>query len=234
MPHTFEFVVYLPNRTSIEVRVPAEACRNLTVQGFVKLVKVEVGRSCDTKVKQRGILWGKHVVVRDFQGRPVQDGEFASSCESKAGKVLLLYDLHPNTVHFHPGFWNVTPEPHMLEVLPQDYTLFSALADELDNSLQAVYQLQPGKQRLICVNLDHKDGIISIYDTGKGMDGTPDNCIAKWGTLGSSTNRHVVPEAIGGDPPYLKPNFGMYGFGGISAGFHLGGYGISVFICQCS
>jgi len=30
------------------------------------------------------------------------------------------------------------------------------------------------------VNLDHKDGKISIYDTGKGMDGTLENCIAKW------------------------------------------------------
>lgn len=48
------------------------------------------------------------------------------------------------------------------EVLPQEYTLFSALADEL-----------------VCMNLDHKDGIITIFDTGKGMDGTPDNCIAK-------------------------------------------------------
>ena len=29
--------------------------------------------------------------VRDFQGRPVLDGKFASSSESKAGKVLLFY-----------------------------------------------------------------------------------------------------------------------------------------------
>ena len=91
MPHTFDFVVYLPNRTSVEVQVPMEVCRNLTVQGFVKLVKIELARRCDTKVKQRAIVWGKHVKVRDFQGRPVLDGEFASSSESKAGKVLLLY-----------------------------------------------------------------------------------------------------------------------------------------------
>ena len=42
IPHTFDFVVYLPNRTSVEVQIPAEVCRNLTVQGFVKLVKTEL------------------------------------------------------------------------------------------------------------------------------------------------------------------------------------------------
>jgi hypothetical protein len=32
---------------------------------------------------------------------------------------------------FVQGLWNVTPEPEMLTALPQEYTLFSALADEL-------------------------------------------------------------------------------------------------------
>jgi hypothetical protein len=32
---------------------------------------------------------------------------------------------------FVQGLWNVTPETGVLDVLPQDYTFFSALADEL-------------------------------------------------------------------------------------------------------
>ncbi|KAG0563617.1 hypothetical protein KC19_8G045600 [Ceratodon purpureus] len=228
----FEFHVYLPNRTSVEVKVVAEKCKNLTVQEFVRLVReVYLSKLCsDMRVrqKQREIAWGDHVHIEDFHGKPVDDGEFALGHESKAARVLLLYDGHPDTVHAHSGFWNVTPEPQMLGVLPQDYTLFSALADEVDNSLQAVFQLEFGKQRLICVNLDQEEGKISIFDTGKGMDGTPQNCISKWGTIGSSMNRHSVAEAIGGKPPYLKPNFGMYGFGGIGAGLHLGG-NISVY-----
>lgn len=94
LPHSFEFVVYLPNRTSVDVRVPAEVCRSLTVQGFVKLVKMELGRSSEyskVKQKQRGIVWGDHVEIQDFHGSPIKDGEFASSYESKSGRVLLLY-----------------------------------------------------------------------------------------------------------------------------------------------
>jgi len=55
------------------------------------LVKMELGRSSATKVKQRGIVWGDHVEVQAFQGNRVKDGEFASSYESKSGRVLLLY-----------------------------------------------------------------------------------------------------------------------------------------------
>lgn len=154
------------------------------------------------------------------------------------------------------------------------------------------------------VTLDREK--ITIVDTGKGMDSTTENSIAKWyvlclfwfyssyvcsfivwirslwfflncselvyrGTIGSSTNREHIGEAIGGEPPYLKvcqwqppysdrlslscnyelelmelaasqdlnitvtakflfgtwclqPHFGMYGFGGIGAGLHLGGW----------
>lgn len=50
------------------------------------------------------------------------------------------------------------------------------------------------------------------------------------GTIGSSTNRHSLCEGIGGEPPYLKPNFGLYGFGGFGAGLHLGGYLLHPFL----
>jgi len=30
------------------------------------------------------------------------------------------------------------------------------------------------------VDLDHNNGMITIYDTGKGMDSTPQNSISKW------------------------------------------------------
>lgn len=91
--HMFEFHVYLPNRTSVEVNVVGEKCANLTVQGFVRLVREELSKCSDTRVKQkqRGILWGDHVHIEDFHGKPVEDGEFALGHESKVARVLLLY-----------------------------------------------------------------------------------------------------------------------------------------------
>ena len=88
-----EFHVYLPNRTSVEIRVAGEKCAKLTVQGFVKLIKDEMSGLFDPRVKQkqRDILWGDHVHIEDFHGEPVDDCEFALGHESKAARVLLLY-----------------------------------------------------------------------------------------------------------------------------------------------
>jgi hypothetical protein len=70
--------------------------------------------------------------------------------------------------------WNVTPEPMMLGRLPQGYNMETALADEVDNALQAVWGVQ-NQKRLVSVDIE-KDKI-SIFDTGTGMDG---NSICKW------------------------------------------------------
>jgi hypothetical protein len=48
----------------------------------------------------------------------------------------LCIDIRTGLICFFPacllqGLWNVTPETGVLDVLPQDYTFFSALADEL-------------------------------------------------------------------------------------------------------
>lgn len=120
--------------------------------------------------------------------------------------------------------WNITPDPELLGSLPQDYTLETALADILDNSLQAVWANSPGERRLISVTLSRDK--ITIFDSGQGMDSTTENSIAKWGTMGSSKHRCVRVSAIGGKPPFLTPYFGMYGFGGLVAAMHLGGVAV--------
>uniref|UniRef100_A0ACD5Y7W9 Uncharacterized protein n=1 Tax=Avena sativa TaxID=4498 RepID=A0ACD5Y7W9_AVESA len=61
-----------------------------------------------------------------------------------------------------------------------------------------------------------------IFDTGRGMDGSDENSISKWGTIGSSNHRVFREKGIGGEAPYLVPFFGMFGYGGTIASMHLG------------
>lgn len=92
----YEFLVYLPNTTSVVVRVDATTCKNLKVTEFVELVRIEQSLNTDanTKQKQRDVTWKKGVYITDFQGNALTDGRgvFTSlGDEFKAGRGLLLH-----------------------------------------------------------------------------------------------------------------------------------------------
>lgn len=92
----YEFLVYLPNATSVVVRVDAAVCKNLKVTEFVELVRKEqsLNTEANTKQKQREITWKKGVYITDFQGNALTDGRgvFPSlGDEFKAGRGLLLH-----------------------------------------------------------------------------------------------------------------------------------------------
>ncbi|KVI04651.1 Histidine kinase-like ATPase, ATP-binding domain-containing protein [Cynara cardunculus var. scolymus] len=132
--------------------------------------------------------------------------------------------------------WDLTPDTELLMELPEEYTFETALADLIDNSLQAVWSNGENEKRLISVEV--ADDKISIVDTGPGMD--------SMGKMGASLHRASKIQAVGGKPPYLKvnameyayivilnltthddcdyllPAFGMFGYGGFVASMHLG------------
>ncbi|KAJ9553012.1 hypothetical protein OSB04_017057 [Centaurea solstitialis] len=143
--------------------------------------------------------------------------------------VLKLTNLEVNRVYnlrlddgsqpaeIYENMWDLTPDTELLMELPEEYTFETALADLIDNSLQAVWSNAENEQRLISVEVG--DDKISIVDTGPGMDSMS---IEKWGKMGASLHRASKIGAIGGKPPYLKPAFGMFGYGGFVASMHLG------------
>ncbi|KAG5394332.1 hypothetical protein IGI04_024295, partial [Brassica rapa subsp. trilocularis] len=120
----------------------------------------------------------------------------------------------------YENMWDLTPDTDMLKELPENYSFETALADLIDNSLQAVWSCSPGNRRLISV--DVLEDRISVFDSGPGMDSSKENSIAKWGKIGASIHRAHKSKAIGGKPPYLMPFFGMFGYGGAYACMHLG------------
>ncbi|XP_022736112.1 uncharacterized protein LOC111289381 [Durio zibethinus] len=118
------------------------------------------------------------------------------------------------------NMWDLTPDTDLLRELPEEYTFETALADLIDNSLQAVWSNGDKNRRLISVNV--LEDRISVFDTGPEMDNSDENSIVKWGKMGASLNRLSKVRAIGCKPPYLAPFFGMFGYGGPIASMHLG------------
>ncbi|GER56466.1 gamma-irradiation and mitomycin c induced 1, partial [Striga asiatica] len=118
----------------------------------------------------------------------------------------------------YEGMSDLTPDTDLLKELPDDYTFETALADLIDNSLQALWSNGRGDDKFISVEWHTEK--ISIFDSGPGMDGTDGNLV-KWGKMGASLHRSVRGQAVGGKP-YLKPFFGMFGYGGPVATMFLG------------
>ncbi|MCO5558448.1 hypothetical protein L7F22_012031 [Adiantum nelumboides] len=210
----FELDILLPDGTNVILLEKADD--DLGVEELLLRVRrLATKQGCSLR-------WGEHVYLEDAGGNRVEDGHIFDSMESR--RVLFLQDGRPKSVHRLQDMWNVTPDPELLVALPQEYTLETALADLLDNSLQAVWANLPGERRSISVIL--KKDKITIFDSGPGMDSTRENSIDKWGTMGSSKHRNLRASAIGGKPPFLQPYFGMYGFGGLIAAMHLGGVAV--------
>ncbi|KAF2534407.1 hypothetical protein F2Q70_00032420 [Brassica cretica] len=78
----------------------------------------------------------------------------------------------------YENMWDLTPDTDMLKELPENYSFETALADLIDNSLQAVWSCSPGNRRLISV--DVLEDRISVFDSGPGMDSSKENSIARW------------------------------------------------------
>nr|XP_016460857.1 PREDICTED: uncharacterized protein LOC107784267 isoform X4 [Nicotiana tabacum] len=220
----YYFRVLLPNGITLELQV-REPPTEMPVQDFVIVVKREClnvgGRTeCGLKSK-RQIYWTS------------KDLHFVDAFENKITKTLDFRNLKPNykshilrlcdgsaEADKYENMWDLTPDTDLLKELPEEYTFETALADLIDNSLQAVWSNQANQRRLISLKLTEKR--ITIFDTGPGMDGSAENSVVKWGKMGASLHRSSRYRGIGGKPPYLMPFFGMFGYGGPIASMHLG------------
>ncbi|PHT53341.1 hypothetical protein CQW23_07803 [Capsicum baccatum] len=192
----FHFRVLLPNGITLELQVPGPP-NNMPVQDFVILLSREYQnyerRTESSPKPKREINWTS------------KNLHFVDAFENKITKMFDFRKLKPNQSHMlrlHDGsaavdkyenMWDLTPDTDLLKELPEEYTFETALADLIDNSLQAVWSNHADQRRLISVELtEHK---ITIFDTGPGMDGSAENSI---------------------------PCFGMFGYGGPIASMHLG------------
>ncbi|XP_073032528.1 structural maintenance of chromosomes flexible hinge domain-containing protein GMI1 isoform X1 [Primulina eburnea] len=221
----FWFRILLPNGTTLELKM-TELRSHMPIEEFIAAVKREyfntVPRTGSGQLETR-INW------------TYADLHFTDADGNKMRTEVKFRDLLPNKWHIlalndgsaepeaYEDMWDLTPDTDLLKELPDEYTFETALADLIDNSLQAVWSNHPGEKRLISVYL--RKNRISIFDTGPGMDGANEK-IVKWGKMGASMHREEREQGIGGKPPYLMPFFGMFGYGGPVATMFLGRHAV--------
>ncbi|CAH9140870.1 unnamed protein product [Cuscuta epithymum] len=219
---TFCFRVLMPNGMTLELKIRTERNSEMSLSQLVLAVKAEYdsamrGRSSESMKRQ--INWSsQNLYICDPLDRKIKGLDFRKLNPRKS-YLLRLHDGSDEAETFE-NMWDLTPDTDLLKELPEEYSFESALADLIDNSLQAVWSNQEKERRLISIKLCRNK--ILIYDTGPGMDGSAENSIAKWGKMGASLHRSSKEKAIGGKPPYLMPYFGMFGYGGPIASMHLG------------
>ncbi|KAK4734712.1 hypothetical protein R3W88_008973 [Solanum pinnatisectum] len=191
----FCFRVLLPNGITLELQVPGSPSE-MPVEDFVILVTREyqnLGRRTESPKPKRQINWTS------------KDLHFVDAFENRITKMLDFRKFKSNKSHMlrlcdgsaeadkYENMWDLTPDTDLLKELPEEYTFETALADLIDNSLQAVWSKSTDQRRLISLELTKSR--ITIFDTGLGMDGSAENSI---------------------------PYFGMFGYGGPIASMHLG------------
>nr|XP_043610523.1 structural maintenance of chromosomes flexible hinge domain-containing protein GMI1 [Erigeron canadensis] len=216
----YKLKILLPNGMAVLVKLP-KGSGSVTVKDLAGEVKQQLARAIQarkTSTPKKSVKW-------DAELSFVDDHDFVIRNSVNLTKLELnkVYNLRLNDgskpAEMYENMWDLTPDTELLMELPEEYTFETALADLIDNSLQAIWPNEGSDKKSIRVKVT--DDKISIIDTGPGMDSTS---IEKWGKMGASLHREYKTQAIGGKPPYLKPAFGMFGYGGFIASMHLGRY----------
>ncbi|XWS37991.1 hypothetical protein CRYUN_Cryun19dG0092200 [Craigia yunnanensis] len=219
----YRFKVLLPNGTSVGLTLK-EKEPEISFQGFIGLIRDEydvVRRQSESVKRKRMINWkSESLYLEDAHDRKTKSRINLRHFHPHKCHILQLHDGSGEIAKTFENMWDLTPDTDLLMELPEEYTFETALADLIDNSLQAVWLNGENDRRLISVNV--LENRISIFDTGPGMDNSDENSIVKWGKMGASLNRLSKVQAIGCRPPYLVPFFGMFGYGGPIASMHLG------------
>lgn len=206
----YQFKVLLPNGMTVGLRL-TNPKPEIPVQEFVYLVKDEYFRSQRQSpvTKGRPLKWtGVHLYFEDAHGNMIRDRINFRNFNERKIHILRLLDGSREIVDTYENMWDLTPDTELLRELPEEYTYETALADLIDNSLQAVWSIGQTGGRLISVDI--MDDKISIFDTGPGMDASEENSIVKWGKMGASLTRSFKARAIGGKPPYLMVQLSVY------------------------
>ncbi|GMJ14975.1 GAMMA-IRRADIATION AND MITOMYCIN C INDUCED 1 [Hibiscus trionum] len=218
------FKVLLPNGTSVGLTLKDSPEPEISFQAFIDLIReaYEVDkRQSGSFKRKRMINWkNERLYLEDTNGSKTRGRIDLRRFKLHECNILQLNDGSGEMTNTFENMWDLTPNTDLLMELPEEYTFETALADLIDNSLQAVWLNCEKHRRLISVDvLENK---ISIFDTGPGMDNSDENSIVKWGKMGASLNRLSKVKAIGCKPPFLVPFFGMFGYGGPVASMHLG------------
>ncbi|CAL5208275.1 unnamed protein product [Lathyrus oleraceus] len=204
----FRFKVLLPNGTSVELTVWSVETE-MHFEDFVGLVRekyLELRKKCEWMKKKRDINWkGSGLYLEDAGDNKIRNVIELKNFMPRKCHILRLNDGSSDVAQTFENMWDLTPDTDLLLELPEEYNFEAAIADLIDNALQAVWFNGKNSRKLVRVNVT--DDKISIFDNGSGMDDSDENSLVKWGKMGASVHRLSKSMAIGGKPPYLRVIF---------------------------
>ncbi|KAJ0553575.1 hypothetical protein HanRHA438_Chr00c16g0850431 [Helianthus annuus] len=177
--------ILLPNGMTVLVKIP-QGTDFITVRELANKAKEQHDIHRASNPKQKSVKWDADLCFIDDYDYVFRNCLKLTRLELNRVYYLRLDDGSPPAT-IYENMWDFTPDTELLMELPEEYTFETALADLIDNSLEAVWANDESDKRLI---------------RGK-------------------MRAHKI-QGIGGKPPYLKPDFGMFGFGGFIASLHLG------------
>ncbi|XP_050387770.1 structural maintenance of chromosomes flexible hinge domain-containing protein GMI1 [Argentina anserina] len=222
MDKEYNFQILLPNGTTVRLKFYNPEPK-MPFRDFIQRVEKEYVRAwkqSGSVKRKREVNWkGGSFLLVDADDMKIQNVVNFKNFKQQECHILRLQDGLEDITTTFENMWDLTPDTDLIKELPQEYTFETALADLIDNSLQAVWSSEVSYKH---ISVDIDDDMISIFDTGPGMDGSNENSIVKWGKMGASLHRSYKEQAIGVKPPYLKPFFGMFGYGGPIASMQLG------------
>ncbi|VAI88560.1 unnamed protein product [Triticum turgidum subsp. durum] len=133
----YRFQILLPNgtSTSLKLRDPGE---EMPLSDFLHCIRKELGDASAYGGQRRGIEWDGDVYLEDLLDRKIDKKVQFSDFVTKGTNILRLQDGE-EFVRTYENMWDLTPPTELLQELPAEYSTESALADLVDNSLQALW-----------------------------------------------------------------------------------------------
>ncbi|RVW88999.1 hypothetical protein CK203_029417 [Vitis vinifera] len=180
----YKFKILLPNGTSLGLNLHEHKLSNLLMplQEFIGLVRTEYFRTRlqpESPGTRQKIMWkSKDIFLVDASENRMKHTVNFRKFEPHKCHILQLNDGSGQSADTFKNMWDLTPDTDLLAELPEEYAFETALADLIDNSLQAVWSNGMSERRLISVDI--VEDRISIFDSGPGMDGSDENSIVKW------------------------------------------------------
>ncbi|KAL2318144.1 hypothetical protein Fmac_032020 [Flemingia macrophylla] len=148
------FKILLPNGTSVELTL-RNPDPEMPLGNFVSLVRDKYfearrRRRYDSTSKIRDINWkGGSLFIQDANDTKLRNVIKLKNFKPDKCHILRLHDGSSDVAKSFENMWDLTPDTDLLLELPEEYTFETALADLIDNSLQAVWSNGENNRKLI-------------------------------------------------------------------------------------
>ncbi|KAI9157790.1 hypothetical protein LWI28_028154 [Acer negundo] len=151
----YRFKILLPNGICVGLVMRSPKPRML-FEDFLRLVKDEYDltlRKSKSMKPTRRIQWNSgRVYVEDANDNKIRNIMDFEKFKPYKCHMLRLYDGSGVIANTFENMWDLTPDTDLLMELPEEYTFETALADLIDNSLQAVWTNGKDERRLISIS----------------------------------------------------------------------------------